>query len=120
MKKKDKTNNLLPFPIAARPPAKQDPPPSTAYFQVGSDRFAIHMWCESLPPAPRRRMSQSPRAESGPAPLSLMNSSTVEPDYTAEELQELDEDLARTFNHNLMANQMADRDDNDKPEGTSS
>jgi hypothetical protein len=49
-----------------------------------------------------------------------MNSSTVEPDYTAEELQELDEDLARTFNHNLMANQMADRDDNDKPEGTSS
>ena len=82
MKKKVRSNNVLPFPIATRSAAKQDPAPSTVFFQVGSDRFAIHMWCESLPPAPRRRMSQSPRAESDPVPLSLMNWSKVEPDHT--------------------------------------
>ena len=56
MKKKDRTNNVLPFPKATRPAAQQDPPPSTAFFQVGSTRFAIHMWCELLPPAPLRGM----------------------------------------------------------------
>jgi hypothetical protein len=116
VKKKDKANNVLPFPIATRPQAKQDPPPSTAFFQVGSDRFAIHMWCESLPAAPRRPMAQSPGPESGPVPPSSMNSSKAEPDYTPEELQELDEDLAMSFNRNLLANQKAEKDDNDKPE----
>jgi hypothetical protein len=49
-----------------------------------------------------------------------MNSSEVEPDYTPEELQELDEDLVMAFNRNLLANQKADEDDNDKPASPSS
>jgi hypothetical protein len=32
----------------------------------------------------------------------------------------LDEDLAMTFNRNLLANEKADKDDNDKPESPSS
>jgi hypothetical protein len=68
VKKND--NNVLPFPIASRPAAKQDSPPSTVFFQVGSDRFAFHMWCESLPPAPLRRRSQGASAEKAPPPLS--------------------------------------------------
>jgi hypothetical protein len=69
-KKKDRTNNVLPFHRASRPAGKQDPPSSTVFFQVGSDRFAFHMWCESLPPAPLRHMSQSASAETAPPPLS--------------------------------------------------
>jgi hypothetical protein len=79
-----------------------------------------HIWCESLPPAPRRRMSQSPRAKPDPAPLSLMNWSKVEPDYTPNNSKSSMRILAMTFNRNLLANQKADKDDNDKPESSSS
>jgi hypothetical protein len=67
--KKDRPNSVLLFPIATRPAVKSDPPPSTVYFQIGSDRFAMHTWCESLPPAPLRRMSQVTSTEMDPMPL---------------------------------------------------
>jgi hypothetical protein len=43
---KNRKNNLLPFP---RPP--EEPGTSTIIAQIGSERFAIHMQIEDLPPA---------------------------------------------------------------------
>ena len=50
--KKNKTNNVLPFLPRPLPAPEEETGPHTAYFQIGSDRFAMHMWYESLPPAP--------------------------------------------------------------------
>lgn len=50
--KKKRTNKVLPFPQATRPGEEKDFPPSTVIFQVGSDRFAVHMQYESLAPSP--------------------------------------------------------------------
>jgi len=57
--KKKKTNNVLPFPAAIRAANEEevDLAPSTSFFQIGSSRFAIHTWWESLPPAPLRLVS---------------------------------------------------------------
>jgi hypothetical protein len=43
----NRKNNVLPFP---KPP--EEPGGSTIICQVGSQRFALHMWVENLPPAP--------------------------------------------------------------------
>jgi hypothetical protein len=43
---KNRKNNVLPFP---RPP--EEPGTSTIIAQIGSERFAIHMQIEDLPPA---------------------------------------------------------------------
>jgi hypothetical protein len=43
----NRKNNVLPFP---EPP--EEPGTSTIICQIGSDRFAIHMQVEDLPPAP--------------------------------------------------------------------
>jgi hypothetical protein len=75
MNKKKKTNNILPFPGATRPKATPDPPPSTAFFQIGSDRFAIHMWYESLPPAPLRLVSPATTATENPLAPSVARGS---------------------------------------------
>ena len=59
---KNRKNNVLPFP---KPP--EEPGGSTIICQIGSERFAIHMQVEDLPPAspmllmPKRRPSQLPR-----------------------------------------------------------
>jgi hypothetical protein len=44
---KNRKNNVLPFP---KPP--EEPGTSTIICQIGSERFAIHMQVEDLPPAP--------------------------------------------------------------------
>ena len=44
---KNRKNNVLPFP---KPP--EEPGFSTITCQIGSERFAIHMQVEDLPPAP--------------------------------------------------------------------
>jgi hypothetical protein len=51
---KNRKNNVLPFP---KPP--EEPGISTITCQIGSERFAIHIQVEDLPPAP-------------PAPLTLL------------------------------------------------
>jgi hypothetical protein len=63
-KRKDKTDNVLLFRPrpGSRPPVEAKPVVSTAYFQIGSDRFAMHMWSESLPPLPPRAVLE-PRIE---------------------------------------------------------
>jgi hypothetical protein len=43
----NRKNNVLPFP---EPP--DEPGTSTIICQIGSERFAIHMQVEDLPPAP--------------------------------------------------------------------
>jgi hypothetical protein len=43
----NRKNNVLPFP---KPP--EEPGTSTIICQIGSERFAIHMQVEDLPPAP--------------------------------------------------------------------
>ena len=68
MAKKNRTNNILPFPAATRSVEEKAFPPSTVFFQIGSDRFAFHMQCEWLPPAPRL-LSQVRAAEGPPSPL---------------------------------------------------
>ena len=44
---KNRKNNVFPFP---KPP--REPGTSTIICQIGSERFAIHMRVEDLPPAP--------------------------------------------------------------------
>ena len=44
---KNRKNNVLPFP---KPP--EEPEISTITCQIGSERFAIHIQVEDLPPAP--------------------------------------------------------------------
>jgi len=67
--KKKRTNNVLPFPQAARCSEAERFPPSTVIFQIGSDRFAIHMQYESLPPLPTRIVSPVANATEDPKPL---------------------------------------------------
>ena len=45
----NRKNNVLPFP---KPP--EEPGTSTIIAQIGSERFAIHMQVEDLPPRRRR------------------------------------------------------------------
>ena len=58
---KNRKNNVLPFP---RP--SEEPGTSTIIAQIGSERFAIHMQIEDLPPAAppvvmlKRRASKAP------------------------------------------------------------
>jgi hypothetical protein len=58
---KNPKNNVLPFP---KPP--EEPGTSTIICQIGSERFAIHMQVEDLPPAPppvsmgKRRVKRAP------------------------------------------------------------
>jgi hypothetical protein len=44
---KNRKNKVLPFP---KPP--EEPETSTIIYQIGSERFALHMQFEDLPPAP--------------------------------------------------------------------
>ena len=68
--KKKRTNNVLPFPEAAPCAEAERFPPSTVIFQIGSDRFAIHMQYESLPPLPTRTVSPVANATEDPKPRS--------------------------------------------------
>jgi hypothetical protein len=52
---------------------------STSYFQIGSDRFAIHMWHESLPPAPRRPILEPRIKKKTGAVLLLRGPASAEP-----------------------------------------
>jgi len=54
---KKRTNNVLPFPKATRSAKEKEFPPSTVIFQIGSDRFAVHLQYDSLPPLPPRVVS---------------------------------------------------------------
>ena len=58
---KNRKNNVLPFP---KPP-EEEPGISTIIAQVGSDRFAIHIQVEDLPPAPPPVMMVKRRAKKG-------------------------------------------------------
>jgi len=57
----NRKNNVLPFP---KPP--EEPGISTIICQIGSERFAIHMQVEDLPPVPppvvmlKRRVQKAP------------------------------------------------------------
>jgi hypothetical protein len=54
-KQKKKSDNVLPFLARPRPKVEEeDPLRTTALFQIGSTRFAIHIWYEPLPPVPRQ------------------------------------------------------------------
>jgi hypothetical protein len=59
---KNRKNNVLPFPR----PLEKEPGITTITCQVGSERFALHMWTEDLPPATppvvmlKRRTRKSP------------------------------------------------------------
>jgi hypothetical protein len=51
-------NNVLPFP---KPP--EEPGTSTIIAQIGSERFAIHIQVEDLPPAPPTVLMPKRRAK---------------------------------------------------------
>ena len=54
-KQKNKEDNVLPFLARPRPKVEEeDPLRTTALFQIGSTRFAIHIWYEPLSPVPPR------------------------------------------------------------------
>jgi hypothetical protein len=54
-KQKNKPDNVLPFLSRPRPKVEEeDPLRTTALFQIGSTRFAMHIWYEPLPPVPPR------------------------------------------------------------------
>jgi hypothetical protein len=53
-KRKNKNDNVLHFRAPTWPSVEEKPLMSPVYFQIGSTRFAVRMWCESLPPAPPR------------------------------------------------------------------
>jgi hypothetical protein len=55
---KSRKNNVLPFP---KPP--EEPETSTIIAQIGSERFAIHMQIEDLPPAARLVVMLKGRAQ---------------------------------------------------------
>jgi hypothetical protein len=59
---KNRQNNVLPFP---KPPA--EPGTSTIIAQVGSERFAIHMQIEDLPPASPPVVMWKRRAKKAPS-----------------------------------------------------
>ena len=48
-------------------------------FQIGSDRFAIHMWYESLAPAPLGLVSAHSSATEDPEPASLPHGPAARP-----------------------------------------
>jgi len=77
--KKNKTNNILPFPAATRPVDETAFPPSTVFLQIGSDRFAIHMQYESLPPLPTRLVSPVTSATEDSKPPSLPRGPAARP-----------------------------------------
>jgi hypothetical protein len=55
---KNRQNNVLPFP---EPP--EEPGTSTIIAQIGSERFAIHIQVEDLPPAPPALLMPKRRAK---------------------------------------------------------
>jgi hypothetical protein len=58
VKKQNKSNNVLPFLARPRPKVEEeDPLRTTALFQIGSTRFAMHIWFEPLPPVPQQLLS---------------------------------------------------------------
>jgi hypothetical protein len=57
----NRKNNVLPFP---KPP--EEPGISTIICQIGSQRFAIHMQVEDLPPAPPPILMPKRRAKKVP------------------------------------------------------
>jgi hypothetical protein len=59
---KNRTNNVLPFPKA---PEEAGTP--TIIAQIGSERFAIHMQVEDLPPAPPPVVMLKRRAKKAPS-----------------------------------------------------
>jgi hypothetical protein len=63
---KRKIKKVLPFPSSARPAPLEVPSSPIAIFQIGDDRFAVHMWCEDLPPLPRQLMSEHADLEEEP------------------------------------------------------
>jgi hypothetical protein len=56
---RNRKNNVLAFP---EPPA-EEPGTSTIICQIGSQRFAIHMQVEDLPPAPPPLLMPKRRAK---------------------------------------------------------
>jgi hypothetical protein len=56
---KNRKNNVFPFP---KPP-EEEPGISTIICQIGSQRFAIHLQVEDLPPAPSPVMMGKRRAK---------------------------------------------------------
>jgi hypothetical protein len=77
--KKTRTSNVLPFPQATRSAEEKDFPPSTVIFQVGSDRVAIHMQYESLPPLPMWLVSPVTGETDDPIPPLLPRGPAVQP-----------------------------------------
>jgi hypothetical protein len=77
--KKKRTTNVLPFPQATRSAEEKNFPPSTVIFQIGSDRFAVHMQYESLPPLPPRLVSPFASATEDPKPPSLPRGPAARP-----------------------------------------
>jgi hypothetical protein len=61
---KNRKNNVLPFP---KPP--EEPGTSTIIAQIGSERFAIHMQIEDLPPAPSPVLMLKRRAKKAPSKI---------------------------------------------------
>jgi hypothetical protein len=55
---KNRKNNVLPFP---KPP--EEPGISTITCQIGSERFALHIQVEDLPPAPLPLLMPKRRAK---------------------------------------------------------
>ena len=76
--KKTRKSNVLPLPQATRSAEEKDFRPSTVIFQIGSDRFAIHMRYESLPPLPIRLVSPG-AAQTDTIPPSLPRGPGVQP-----------------------------------------
>jgi hypothetical protein len=58
----NRKNNVLPFP---EPP--EEPGTSTIICQIGSERFAIHMQVEDLPPAPPPLLMWKRKARKAPS-----------------------------------------------------
>jgi hypothetical protein len=77
--KKKRANNVLPFLQATRCAEEERFPPSTVIFQIGSDRFAIHMQYESLPPLPPRLVSPVASATEDPMPPSFPRGPAARP-----------------------------------------
>jgi hypothetical protein len=76
--KKTRKSNVLPFPQATRSAEEKGFPPSTVIFQIGPDRFAIHMQYESLPPLPIRLVSPG-AAQTDTIPPSLPRGPGAQP-----------------------------------------
>jgi hypothetical protein len=88
-KRKSKTDKVLLFQARPRPPEKEKATVSTSYFQIGSDRFAIHMWHESLPPAPRRPILEPRIKKKTGAVLLLRGPASAEPGSNCSQSYEL-------------------------------